>query len=85
MLRACFGVGLICKAAPVTEIVAWEPMHVGLSGWGIRLTLTPYGWAWLYNVSGFDAVAIKLRDGRKFALGTDDPHGLVEAIRAAIP
>ena len=46
-------------------------------GWGIHLT--PYGW--LYNVSGFDAVAITLRNGRKVALGTDDPHGLVDAIR----
>jgi len=46
-------------------------------GWGIHLT--PYGW--LYNASGFDAVAITLRDGRNFALGTDDPHGLVDAIR----
>jgi len=25
-----------------------------------------------------------LRDGRKFAFGTDDPDGLVAAIRAAI-
>ena len=41
---------------------------------------TPYGW--LYNVSGFDAVAITLRDGRKFAVGTDDPHGLITAILA---
>jgi hypothetical protein len=47
-----------------------------------RLNLTPYGW--LYNVSGFDAVAITLRDGRKFALGTDDPHGLTTAIRTWI-
>jgi hypothetical protein len=41
---------------------------------------TPYGW--LYNVSGFDVVAITLRDGRKFAVGTDDPHGLITAILA---
>ena len=41
--------------------------------------LTPYGW--LYNVSGWDAVAITLRNGRKFSLGTDDPQGLTEAIQ----
>src|SRR2546423_14810817 len=35
----------------------------------------------LYNVSGFDAVAITLRDGRKFALGTNDPGGLTAAIQ----
>jgi hypothetical protein len=28
-----------------------------------------------------DAVAIVLRDGRKFALGTDDPADLTAAIR----
>jgi hypothetical protein len=48
----------------------------------LGIHLTPCGW--LYNVSGFDAVAITLRDGRKFALGTDDPHGLVAAIRDSI-
>jgi hypothetical protein len=62
----------------LAEIVACEPICIRWwYGWGIHLT--PYGW--LYNVSGFDAVAITLRDGRKFALGTDDPHGLVDAIR----
>jgi hypothetical protein len=49
-------------------------------GWGIHLT--PYGW--LYNVSGLEAVAITLRNGRKFALGTDDPQGLVDAIERLI-
>jgi len=47
---------------------------------GLGIHHTPYGW--LYNVSGFDAVAITLRDGRKFAVGTDDPHGLITAILA---
>ena len=65
----------------LAEIVACEPIRIRWwYGWGIHLT--PYGW--LYNVSGFDAVAITLRDGRKFALGTDDPHGLVDAIRRYI-
>jgi len=49
-------------------------------GWGIHLT--PYGW--LYNVSGLDAVAIRLRDERKFALGADDPEALVDAIERLI-
>ena len=62
----------------LAEIVGCEPIRIRWwYGWGIHLT--PYGW--LYNVSGFDAVAITLRDGGKFAFGTDDPHGLVDAIR----
>ncbi len=73
--------GLICKKIPLAEIAACEPIRIRWwYGWGIHLTL--YGW--LYNVSGFDAVAIKLRDGRKFALGTDDPDGLATAIRSSL-
>ncbi|PYL73788.1 MAG: hypothetical protein DMF26_13225 [Verrucomicrobia bacterium] len=77
-LDALFGIGAIRKRVGLAEIVRCEPIRIRLwYGWGIHLT--PYGW--LYNVSGFDAVGITLRDGRKFALGTDDPHGLVDAIR----
>jgi len=76
-LRACFAMGLICKKIPLAEIAAYEPIRIRWwYGWGIHLT--PYGW--LYNVSGLDAVAITLRNGRKFALGTDDPEGLAAAI-----
>jgi hypothetical protein len=77
-LQVCFGIGLICKKVPLIEIVGCESIRIRWwYGWGIHLT--PYGW--LFNVSGLDAVAITLRSGRKFALGTNDPHGLVEAIR----
>ena len=77
-LQACFGIGLIRKKVLLPEIVEWEPIRIRWwYGWGIHLT--PYGW--LYNVSGLDAVAITLRDGRRFALGTDDPQGLVDAIQ----
>lgn len=73
-----FGIGTIRESAPVADIAACEPIRIKWwYGWGIHLT--PYGW--LYTVSGFDAVAITLRDGRKFALGTDDPYGAVDAIR----
>lgn len=77
-LCASFGPGIIRKRVRLAEIVGCEPIRISWwYGWGIHLT--PCGW--LYNVSGLDAVAITLRDGRKFALGTDDPHGLVDAIR----
>jgi hypothetical protein len=80
-LCASFGIGVIRKRVSVAEIAACESIRIRWwYGWGIHLT--PYGW--LYNVSGLDAVAITLRNGRKFALGSDDPHGLAEAVRAAI-
>jgi hypothetical protein len=77
-LYASFGIGVIRKRVRLVEIVRCELFRIRWwYGWGIHLT--PYGW--LYNVSGFEAVAITLRDGRNFALGTNDPHGLVDAIR----
>jgi len=80
-LCASFGPGIIRKRVRLAEIVRCDPIRIRWwYGWGIHLT--PYGW--LYNVSGFDAVTVTLRDGRKFALGTDDPHGLVAAIRNSI-
>jgi hypothetical protein len=76
-LGASFGPGIIRKRVRLQEVVGCNPIRIRWwYGWGIHLT--PYGW--LYNVSGFDAVAITLRDGRKFALGTDDPNGLIDAI-----
>ncbi|HEV8418403.1 MAG TPA: hypothetical protein VGQ43_06620 [Candidatus Udaeobacter sp.] len=81
MLCASFGPGIIRKRVPLADIVRCEPIRIRWwYGWGIHVT--PCGW--LYNVSGFDAVAITLRDGRKLALGTDDPHGLTAGIRDAI-
>jgi hypothetical protein len=80
-LSASFGSGVIRKKVPLAEIVGCEPIRIRWwYGWGIHLT--PYGL--LYNVSGFDAVAFTLRDGKKFALGTDDPNGLMTAIRDSI-
>jgi len=80
-LWASFGAGIIRKRVRLAEIVGCEPIRIRWwYGWGIHLT----PWGWLYNVSGFDAVAITLRDGKRFALGTDDPHGLVDAIRDSI-
>jgi hypothetical protein len=77
-LRASFGIGLVRKTVPVANIVACEPIRIRWwYGWGIHLT--PYGW--LYNVSGFDAVVITMRNGSRFCLGTDQPNELVAAIR----
>jgi hypothetical protein len=81
VLCASLGAGLIRKKVQLADIARCEPIRIRWwYGWGIYLT--PYGW--LYNVSALDAVAITLRNGRKFALGSDDPHRLAEAIRRFI-
>jgi hypothetical protein len=80
MLRASFGPGLIRKKVRLAEIAAVRPVPVRWwYGWGIHLT--PHGW--LFNVSGWKAVEITLRNGRRFCLGTDEPEDLVKAIQEA--
>jgi hypothetical protein len=77
-LRWRFGLGLIHKRVPLDQIASAEPIRTSLiDGWGIH-----WGrFGWLYNVSGFDAVQIKLRSGKKFALGTDEPKVLAEHLQ----
>lgn len=49
------------------------------NGWGIR---TAPGFR-LYNVSGFDAVELRLKSGEVRRIGTDDPQGLAAALKAS--
>jgi len=49
--------------------------------YGRGIKLTPHGW--LFNVSGFDAVEIQLKNGRKYRIGTDEPDALLAAIESA--
>ena len=77
-VRAIFGPGLTFRKIRLADIATCEPIRIRWwYGWGIHRT--PYGW--LYNVSGWDAVAITLRNGRLVSLGTDQPNELCEAIR----
>jgi hypothetical protein len=39
----------------------------------------------LYNVSGLDAVELRLKSGDIRRIGTDDPHGLAAALKSAAP
>jgi len=80
-LEVRFGPGLIRKRFKLNEIESCKVVkNHWYYGWGIRLT--PHGI--LYNVSGFYAVAIKLRTGRQYRIGTNAPQELEEAIRRAL-
>ena len=75
-----FGPGLIRKQVALDMIVSAEPVRTNvIEGWGIHLSR----FGWLYNVSGFDAVAIKMKNGQHFALGTDEPEQLVARLKSA--
>ena len=81
VLYAKFGPGLIWKTVKLAELVSCRVIQIRWwYGWGIHLT--PHGW--LYNVSGYGAVEITLRSGKRFCLGSDEPAELCEAITRAI-
>ena len=80
-LKLRFGPGLIHERFKLHDIESSQIVrNRWYYGWGIRIT--PHGW--LYNVSGFQAVEIKFRTGKKSRIGTDDPQRLKEAIDLAI-
>ncbi len=80
-LRIRFGIGLIRKRFPLDQIDTCRSVkNSWLYGWGIRLT--PHGW--LYNVSGLEAVELKMKSGKTYRIGTDEPAALTAALQAAL-
>lgn len=81
-LRIRFGpVGLVRKQWPVREIVSVSAVkNPWYYGYGLRIT--PAGP--LYNVSGSDAVEVRLVSGKAFRIGTDEPEALKRAIEQGL-
>ncbi len=78
-LRFHFGPGVWRKRFALGDIVGAEPTRSSFwEGIGIRIT----GRGMLYNVAAGPAVEIRLRSGRRFRLGTDEPERLREALGA---
>ena len=78
-LRWYFGPGFWTYRLPLDEIetVAAVRNH-WWNGFGIRMRP---GFR-LYNVSGLDAVELRLRSGDVRRIGTDDPQGLAAALNS---
>jgi len=78
-LQFSFGIGLIRKTILIKNIEsAVLVRNHWYHGWGIHYI----GGRWLYNISGFDAVEMRLKNGKIIRLGTDEPEALLRAIRA---
>ena len=79
-LRWYFGPGFWSYRLALDEIASVEAVrNHWWNGWGIRIGPRFR----LYNVSGFDAVELRLKSGEVRCIGTDDPRGLLDALRAA--
>ena len=78
-LRIKFGYGIYKKKFLLNEIVSVKTVkNHWYYGWGIRGWLWPK--MWIYNISGFDAVEIKLKNGKIYRIGTDEAKKLEQAI-----
>jgi hypothetical protein len=82
-LRIKFGYGIYQKKFSLNDIMSAKTVKNHWHyGWGIRGWLWPK--MWIYNVSGFDAVEIKLKNSKIYRIGTDEPEKLEQAILHSI-
>lgn len=82
-LRIKFGYGIFQKKFSLDDIVSAQAVrNHWYYGWGIKVWFWPK--MWIYSVSGFDAVEIKLKNGKTYRIGTDEPEKLEEAILQSI-
>ena len=77
MIKVQFGLRIVRKAFRLNEIEAYRVVkNPWYYGWGIRFT--PRGW--LFNVSGFSAIELQMKNGKTYRIGTDDPDNLAAAL-----
>lgn len=82
-LRIKFGYGIFAKKFALDQIDSVQTVkNHWYYGWGIRLWLWPK--MWIYNVSGFDAIELVMKNGKIYRIGTDTPSELEIAIKAVM-
>jgi len=82
-LRIKFGYGIFRKKFLLSEIISVKQVkNHWYYGWEARLWLWPK--MWIYNVSGFDAVEITMKNRKIYRVGTDDSSKLEMTIKQAI-
>lgn len=80
-IRLNYGIGIIGKKIPLSEVSDFRPVtNKWWWGWGIRKI--PGGWMW--NISGLQAVELKLRSGRILRIGTNEPTALAAVVSESI-
>ena len=76
-----FGIGLIRRYFALSDVRAYRAVkNPWYYVWGIHLI--PDGW--IFNVSGWEAIELQMKDGRKYRIGTDDPYGLMDAMEISL-
>ena len=82
-LKIKFGYGIFRKSFLLNEVASAKAVkNHWYYGWGIKIWFWPY--MWIYNISGFDAVEITLKNGKIYRIGTNEPGKLEQAISQLI-
>lgn len=81
-IKLKFGYGIFRKKFTLKEIISVRTVrNKWYYGWGIRFILPN---TWIFNVSGLDAVEIKLKNNKTFRIGTDEPKKLEQTLLESI-
>ena len=81
-LRIKFGYGIFARMFPLNQIASVQSVkNHWYYGWGVKVWFWPY--MWIYNVSGFDAVEIIMKNGKVYRIGTDVSEELETEIKQA--
>ena len=82
-LRIKFGYGIFAKTFPLKEIASVQAVkNRWYYGWGVKVWFWPY--MWIFNISGFDAVEIIMRNRKIYRIGTDEPEKLETVIKQVV-
>jgi len=82
-LRLKLGYGLYKKQFSLNDILSAKAVkNPWYYGWGIKFWIGSK--TLIYNISGFDAVEIKLNNKRTYRIGTDEPQKLEQTLNDAI-
>jgi hypothetical protein len=74
-----FGIGVIRKRFALKDVQTYRVVkNPWYYGWGIHLI--PGGW--VYNVSGWEAIELQMKNGKRYRIGTNDSQGLMASIGA---
>ncbi len=74
-IKLRFGLGFLRKKFLLDEIASIRRVkNRWYYGWGIRFWFKPK--MWIFNVSGFDAIELTMKNGKIYRIGTDEPEKL---------
>lgn len=82
-IKVKFGYGIFRKKFSLAEIAEVKMVkNKWYYGWGIRYWMSPP--MWIFNVSGFDAVELNMKNGKIYRIGTDEPVELFNSVNKIV-